>query len=124
MYLDEKNLPQIRTETEIQHDNLVNFIAALRSGKFKQTFFTLYEDGEYCAMGVAYRSLGLTKRQAEPSFSEWGVLKPRVVKQLGLDEKIVDKIVHMNDESNRSFKYIASYLERYHLPKLQKKLGM
>ena len=96
MYLDEKNLPSFKTETEIQYYNLKNFIAALRSGKYKQTIGELYENGSYCAMGVGYRSLGLTKRQA--TNNQYGQsLNDTALSMLGLNKNIQDKIMYMND---------------------------
>jgi hypothetical protein len=101
------------------------WIAALRSGEYKQGKEMLYnhDTKEYCCLGVAGIICGLEKHDINGSgllqeANGYGLEKvPELL--VGSDEKddsdyniIADKLTIMND-NGKSFNYIASYIERY-----------
>lgn len=100
------------------------WIKALRSGKYKQSKHYLYSKGEdgYCCLGVAGIVCGLDKECLRGyQLLEDGLGIEQIPKMIcGSTVKsnedynpIVDKLTNMNDNKNKSFNYIASYIERY-----------
>lgn len=109
------------------------WVRALRSGKYKQASSVLYEydleNGEncYCCLGVAGKICGIDNDELE----DWVLynndsaihklaIKKKVPKLLLGDNSkgcedynpIVEKLTSYND-SGKSFKWIAAYIERY-----------
>lgn len=91
------------------------WIAALRSGKFKQGHGRLFDHKEnsYCCLGVACK---VHKPNLEPYggaiIDSLDEVPKGAIKVLVL-HGVQDKLVTMNDDRKLSFKRIASYIERY-----------
>lgn len=94
---------------------LNKWIKALRSDEYKQGGGLLKNSrDEYCCLGVL---LDITNNEIVPAT---GFPTGKQCKRLGLpspglfgeDKTITNKLAKFND-SGRSFKWIASYLERY-----------
>lgn len=85
------------------------WLAALRSGKFKQGDGSLFcrEDHTYCCLGVLRRVEGL--RGSEDSEGEF--LKYVQATRLGLTYDTQVKLAKLND-SDTSFPEIADYIEK------------
>lgn len=124
MFLDDKKINIDTIKENIPRENLINFIAELRSGKYRQTNGRLYSNGAYCAMGVAYRSLGMTKRNAEAVYycngirKSDGVLNKSTLEKLGLNEFNQEDIITLNDQG-KSFEFISNYIENEILPNVK-----
>lgn len=100
------------------------WVAALRSGKYNQGKHELYsgeDENSYCCLGVACRVAGIPKG-AITSVETIPLKKKRVPEMLqGSVEQnpLVKKLTEFNDGNfksrfkNQSFKWIASYIERY-----------
>lgn len=95
------------------------WVAALRSGEYKQTYNKLYDSGSYCA-------LGLLCKVAEPL--EWDEYANCLVTErgdfyntfpnteqckVGLKSQDAMTVTYMNDKKHASFKQIADYIEEY-----------
>jgi uncharacterized glyoxalase superfamily protein PhnB len=95
------------------------WVAALRSGKFKQGKEYLEIEGEYCCLGVACKithprlNLGEANFICDQDFNSKELSKIRVPAILkgDSDNKIVDTLAKMND-SGASFKKIAAWIEK------------
>jgi hypothetical protein len=94
------------------------WVNALRSGKYTQGTSQLYSrNGQsYCCLGVACAVAGLDKDE----FSGLSFIPDKIgfndVPTLlrGGDEGTTpNKLAIFNDDKKRSFKWIASYIERY-----------
>lgn len=93
------------------------WIAALRSGQFKQGMRTLHdtENEAFCCLGVLGCVTGMTIEQMEG----WALLPTsRAAPIFGSDEGTVQlKLSHMNDGDNGdnrlSFEEIADWIEKY-----------
>lgn len=84
------------------------WVAALRSGEYKQADCQLYNDraDAYCCLGVLgmLKGIPLSKLKGDASKStpsEWG----------DLSEDAVCQLVNMNDSQHKSFEQIAAYIE-------------
>jgi hypothetical protein len=105
------------------------WVKALRSGDYKQTQSTLYDgkDG-YCCLGVGAIVCGVPKHKLlnigllnnkynSDLVKEYKIPKQIVGESDPYDEDyniIVDKLSTFNDtDEGKSFKWIASYIERY-----------
>lgn len=93
------------------------WIAALRSGKFSQTKNALQNVDGYCCLGVACR-IQHPKMKLKSGLIDCGFKRlrdvnvPKILKGTSDDNPLVSKLSKMND-NGRSFKYIASYIEKY-----------
>jgi hypothetical protein len=111
--------------------NIRKWVAALRSGKFKQGQGALKKtDDTYCCLGVACEISGTINGWEEDSFSSTlfpqgfrvMLLPPPVSEWLGIDEadpvllkkKTENTAANLNDYG-ASFKRIATYIERKYL---------
>jgi hypothetical protein len=102
------------------------WIAALRSGAYKQGREALRNDDEFCCLGVLcdvidqngwenyqddrVTTIALWKfanDEYETSFGENGP----AVQLTGLSAEIQDKLIELNDKDRASFKQIADYIE-------------
>lgn len=114
--------------TRAQVANVKKWIAALRSGKYKQTRFLLHNTttGGYCCLGVAADVLNNLDPKIGCDNSNSATLSPKSVKRLGLQESngaldrdlslehplSLSTLTAMNDASNpATFKQIAKLIE-------------
>jgi len=104
------------------------WVAALRSGEYKQGFEGLSNNGKYCCLGVLCEVLGARKRIGYFGHVVYGsgyetnpVVLPRSIRRISGVKNETGKIVFgerhlslvdLNDVHKRSFKYIATYIER------------
>lgn len=100
------------TEKKLPEDFKAKWVAALRSGEYKQGKYLLHDEGRFCCLGVAcrvagldinligyskytnsmpYRSMPSFFRYADPGSPAWGLAK-------------------MND-NGKTFSEIADYIE-------------
>lgn len=77
------------------------WVEALRSGKYKQGQGYLYNEGLHCCLGVACE-IGLIKYSGAICLSTEAI-----------PGDIQGKLITFNDKKNRSFNWIAGYIERY-----------
>ena len=99
--------------TPHQKKNVRNWIKALRSGDYQQAHGNLWHGGAYagyCCLGVFSHTL----RGKMPSKNRC-FLSPDERHESGLSCEQTLKLVDFNDEDERSFKWIATWLERHHL---------
>lgn len=118
MFLDDKKINIDTIKEKTPRENLINFIAELRSGKYRQTNGKLYSNGAYCAMGVAYRSLGMTKRNAKSERKSEEMLNKITLEKLGLNQDSQENIITLNDQG-KSFYFISYYIENEILPNVK-----
>jgi len=106
------------------------WVKALRSGKYKQATKILCKTDEnetysYCCLGVACKLQGIPESEmkyddALPSDLDYDskqaihpfFLQNDLHGELDANDTIIMKLVNFNDQG-RSFKWIASYIERY-----------
>ena len=106
------------------------WVAALRSGKYMQTTGYLKkkeEDGKcaYCCLGVLCSVAGLRlKKKSSNGFfghlDEWGLPEEDGIthvpnehgERIGLPKKVQDRLMRMNDSRGKTFKQIATYIEK------------
>lgn len=102
--------------------NAKKWVAALRSGKYKQGRGALKKDGKYCCLGVACEISGLNKWYGRlPEFRQYymleaGVLPLEVQKWLGLNDRgggycKGNRSLTQDNDKGVSFKEIASIIE-------------
>lgn len=101
------------------------WVAALRSGKFKQGFDKLYDaqSETYCCLGVACIIAGAEKDTIKNKHFISGKLStipvPNELKKTWVKNPLVDKLSEMNDsgmvynfEKKYGFKAIANWIEK------------
>lgn len=95
------------------------WIKALRSGKYKQDTGQLQTSMGYCCLGVGCRILhpkmklnSLIVLKENTKIKIPNMLKGAGNKQHPQYNPIVRKLTAMNDSNNRSFNYIAAWIER------------
>lgn len=113
------------------NDNAKAWVAALRSGEFKQGMGALREGDEFCCLGVACELAareGITNAEEPPSDplidniwhygGENGVLPPEVTEWLGLrtncgawQEGIIGGSLASQNDNGASFDEIAAIIE-------------
>lgn len=97
-----------------------DWIKALRSGDYSQGNGKLVDsENNYCCLGVACRVAGYNnghiKRSSVEEINKNAYISnefKKIPKILKGGNSLTKKLADMND-SGRSFKYIASYIERY-----------
>jgi hypothetical protein len=112
----------------IDKEFVKKWVAALRSGKYKQVKERLTNGkGGYCCLGVACKLKSLPRFRYGLSYFYSSVahnndlLLPREIRQdIGLDEYFQTELSSMNDEGS-SFKEIADYIERELLDEKEEK---
>lgn len=91
------------------------WIAALRSGKYKQGKSRLKRGDAFCCLGVACDIKGSCSWITEHGIEYFGPsgysLSYEMLDELQIDNKIQDHLIFMNDMEERSFTEIADYLE-------------
>jgi len=117
-------------------DLMKRWIAALRSGEYKQGRGQLVDNGKYCCLGVL---CDISKKQFKLKIhSDYveanklnftGLLPDNLEYYLGLNKDIdsngnirsfSDYLVELNDRKNSQFKTIANYIEKNILPLLER----
>lgn len=96
------------------------WVDALRSGRYKQGKQTLKSSNGYCCLGVLCVTQGLKfKTDANDdvclhNYPDTYVNLPRVIRQsLGLSSRHQLRLIEMNDDEGKTFKEIASWIERF-----------
>ena len=110
------------TPTKEQLENRRKWVAALRSGAYRQAKAVLYDGAGYCCLGIACVALGLLpdKERHFDTFS--ALLPPSIAKRLGFGESWLegklDKPVagegclsSLNDLAGYTFAQIADVIE-------------
>lgn len=99
------------------------WIAALRSGKYKQGRYTLYRNNKdtFCCLGVAGHICGMPKsvlsgysflNNAIHSIEAGKYNIPNILLHDTMYPKMVSKLSSFND-NGKSFNWIAAYIDRY-----------
>lgn len=92
-----------------------SWVAALRSGKFKQgTVYLESVRGEFCCLGVLCKVSGVPRKDDNPSVSYGGLscsLSVDLGAEFGLSNEVQSKLIHMNDSVRSPFSHIADYIE-------------
>lgn len=94
-----------------------NWVAALRSGEYKQGHRALHLGDTFCCLGVACDILSPTRWRAgaKDAFlygNRRQYPSPAVARQLGIDEDFMLYLANMNDVGC-SFSQIADYIEDF-----------
>lgn len=109
---------------EINKEQLKIWIAALRSGEYKQTTRALQNEHGYCCLGVACKVLiPADKLELDKhGFIDWGIASgqpaaPDWLKLINGDyaNKMGPTLIMLNDEFNFTFNQIADLLEKTYL---------
>jgi hypothetical protein len=94
------------------------WIAALRSGEYKQATGELYDEinGGFCCIGVAGHICGIPTEELKLlGVFEYGnklsLNVPNEIVGEGVENKIVGILTDMNDNDKKSFAEIADYIE-------------
>lgn len=91
-----------------------DWVKALRSGKYKQGQRTLLRDNKYCCLGVACVVAGVKNVPRSPVISEFSKrlsVLPEILKGGINYNRVVNKLVDMNDVRRKSFNEIADWIE-------------
>ena len=99
------------------------WLAALRSDKFTQGEGSLKrtQDGtvRHCCLGVLCEAMGVKWKKPVGSTGYYSykgsvaTLPQKIMDEAKISLDTAHKLIEMNDEKKRSFKQIASYIERY-----------
>lgn len=111
----------IRGKKELMEKLPIEFkekwVAALRSGEYKQGRMGLYSESEnsFCCLGIGCIISGLEKNKliGKPYVSGRlaGGLVPTAIVGYGSQNSLVRTLAEMNDLHNKSFSEIADYIE-------------
>lgn len=86
------------------------WVAALRSGKYQQcSGYYMGQDGCYCVLGVLAKVIAQDKHRR----GYYHMLRDRLRIVADLDPDVQTKLIQYNDHEGRSFRWLASYIERY-----------
>jgi len=87
------------------------WVAALRSGAFKQTCIGWFNVGRHCCLNVlSVIETGKNKEALEtPTDYAWTQISK--LKALINDGDIIDKLIIMNDQDRKTFPEIADWIE-------------
>lgn len=98
------------------NDNAKKWVAALRSGKYKQGYGCLREGGRFCCLGVACDIFDSDEWQSANFFMDEDLILPTAVRDwLGLQDVegthgSGDTLTYIND-SGKNFSEIADIIE-------------
>jgi hypothetical protein len=111
-------------QTIDRRETLEKWIAALRSGKYKQTSGELERRGKYCCLGVLcdvvdpsgwhcgnYRYDGEELQCSLPTKLRLGV---------GIQTRQETQLIELNDDKGESFVEIADWIEKHILPRAKR----
>lgn len=87
-----------------------SWVRALRSGKFRQGRGELYRCGKRCCLGVLCEISGVP-RIGHTYGGEIHILSRRLLEEFDLSSDDVDRLVRLNDVGERSFRFIADWIE-------------
>lgn len=90
-----------------------SWIAALRSGKFKQGRECLSTAGKhwrYCCLGVLCKIAGVPEMNGHFDREKYG-LSPNLKDYFVIDENTHSFLINMNDTHGKSFNEIADWIE-------------
>jgi len=87
------------------NEHAQQWLEALRSGDYEQTYEMFSSQGQFCAIGVACDLIS----PSEPVTSE--LIDHVTTDYLHLTHEGVDKIVSMNDDQEMTFSQIADQIE-------------
>lgn len=88
------------------------WVAALRSGKYKQNRLSLFRDGAYCCLGVACSLAGVGDGKLRLSTSiTLGEFDPTLPVTLGITEDDMIVLARINDMKESNFSTIADTIE-------------
>jgi hypothetical protein len=101
------------------------WIAALRSGKYKQgRLFLRDSEDNYCCLGVlcevagevaianAANSVGIDGANSAYCYRDtYGTLSSTMLREVGMSANLMSKLIDMNDVERCSFDTIADYIE-------------
>lgn len=104
------------------NDLKIAWIAALRSGEYKQTRNALKNDEGHCCLGVLcevlapHPSIKITADHIECTSAVgtavWGILTSNIVREIGLDYGGGQAaLITMNDTHEKDFNEIADWIE-------------
>lgn len=94
------------------------WIAALRSGQYKQGECSLHRDNAFCCLGVAAVICGASIKSIDGKVDlkdlnfDLDIKIPHLLNHDIGESELVDKLINFND-TGKSFNWIASYIERY-----------
>jgi len=100
------------------NDLKIEWINALRSGKYKQTQSRLQDVDGYCCLGVLCEVMGIPSEYDDKlecymyEDDAYEVLSDRMMNKIGLSQAQMDTLVEMNDTDNDTFETIADWIER------------
>lgn len=95
-------------ENKLDPDFKTKWVAALRSGEYKQGRHTLIDtDGGYCCLAVAGKVLGYSDKEIKVS-GYYNIPDP--IKG-GFSNPTAEHLMYLNDEKKKSFIEIADYIE-------------
>ena|ERR1700684_2971306 len=104
----------------MKDDLKTRWLAALRSGEYKQGSGCLRYKNEYCCLGVLvelYSSDILVKNDVDGPYN-WngysyvvGTPPFSFCSEIGMSTEIRNRLIEMNDDNGDSFKTIADYIE-------------
>lgn len=104
------------------------WVAALRSGKYKQgTLWLCNANDEYCCLGIAAKILGAKKFKMGAAshyyFSDEEAISAQIITTIFpgvISEKYEQTLAAMNDSMECSFDQIADYIEAEIIPFYEK----
>lgn len=92
-----------------------SWVAALRSGKFKQgTVYLESAGGQFCCLGVLCNVAGVPRKGDSTGVSYGGLscaLNNSLGEEFGLSDDVQNKLINMNDADRLPFSHIADYIE-------------
>lgn len=105
-------MPQ--TYTKMDPTEKAKWVAALRSGDYKQCTQVLYspKSNSYCCLGVKLEVVNrLTRADGiyMPTFKELATLDWKRV--VGIDYGAIGRLINMNDKEDQNFNQIADWIE-------------
>ena len=83
-----------------------DWIAALKSGQYNQTFGTLCVQGCYCALGVGYKIAEIEIEQADSNYRD-------IAQYYSIDLKFVNQIWRWNDRDKKTLPEIGALMESW-----------
>lgn len=92
------------------------WIAALRSGEYKQTKNTLCNDDGYCCLGIAGKLCGVSDNQMSNNWEFRQPIKglPKILvgsAASSSENKITHMLASLNDDHDKTFPEIADWIE-------------
>lgn len=104
-------------ENKLDPEFKAKWVAALRSGEYKQGTYNMFKDGKYCCLGVASELCGVPARgkviSLDEGYTEEDIRKiPHALRGKANANQVVCILTHLNDVSEKNFNEIADYIEQ------------